>query len=67
MFLKFLDALEHQRGDEAKKLYEQLDYQIMRYAKLPRAVVLCVEHDLVNPPDHVDIIELSALADYLKA
>ena len=37
----------------------------MRYAELPRAVVLCIEHDLVNPPDHVDVLELSALADYL--
>jgi hypothetical protein len=50
---------------EIKKCSSGFDYQIMRYAKLPRAVVLCVEHDLVNPPDHVDIIELSALADYL--
>jgi hypothetical protein len=41
-------------------------YQIMRYTDLPRAVVLCVEHDLKNPPGHVDILELSALADYLK-
>jgi hypothetical protein len=38
----------------------------MRYTDLPRAVVLCVEHDLKNPPGHVDILELSALADYLK-
>jgi hypothetical protein len=50
---------------EIKKRSSGFDYQIMHYAKLPRAVVLCVEHDLVNPPDHVDILELSALADYL--
>lgn len=45
----------------------QTPYQIMRYTELPRAVVLCIEHDLVNPPDHVDILELSALADYLRS
>jgi len=51
---------------EIKKHSSRFDYQIMRYPKLPRAVVLCIEHDLVNPPDHVDILELSALADYLR-
>jgi hypothetical protein len=51
---------------EIKKHSARFDYQIMRYTELPRAVVLCIEHDLVNPPDHVDILELSALADYLK-
>ena len=52
---------------EIKKRSSRFDYQIMRYTDLPRAVVLCVEHDLVNPPDHVDVLELSALADYLRA
>ena len=51
---------------EIKKRSSRFDYQIMRYTDLPRAVVLCVEHDLKNPPGHVDILELSALADYLK-
>jgi hypothetical protein len=50
---------------EIKKCSSGFNYQIMRYTELPRAVVLCLEHDLVNPPDHVDILELSALADYL--
>lgn len=52
---------------EIKKFSSRFDYQIMRYTELPRAVVLCIEHDLVNPPDHVDILELSALADYLHS
>jgi hypothetical protein len=52
---------------EIKKHSSRFDYQILRYPKLPRAVVLCIEHDLVNPPDQVDILELSALADYLRA
>lgn len=50
---------------EIKKRSSRFDYQITRYTNLPRAVVLCLDHDLVNPPDHVDVVELSALADYL--
>jgi hypothetical protein len=50
---------------EIKKRSSGFDYQITRYAKLPRAVVLCIRHDLINPPDHVDVIELSTLAEYL--
>jgi hypothetical protein len=52
---------------EIKKYSSGLDYQILRYADLPRAVVLCLEHDLVNPPDQVDVLELSTLADHLPA
>jgi hypothetical protein len=52
---------------EIKKRSSGFDYQIIRYTKLPRAVVLCVEHDLVNPPDHVDVVELSTLAEYLAS
>ena len=51
---------------EIKKRSSRFEYQIMRYAQLPRVVVLCVEHDLINPPSHVDILELSTLADYLR-
>ena len=50
---------------EIKKHSARFDYQIMHYTELPRAVVLCVEHDLVNPPAHVDVVELAALGDYL--
>lgn len=51
---------------EIKKRSSRFDYQITRYPHLPRAVVLCLDHDLVNPPDHVDVLELSTLADYLR-
>ena len=51
---------------EIKKQSSGFNYQILRYTDLPRAVVLCIKHDLLNPPDHVDIIELSTLADYLR-
>ncbi len=52
---------------EIKKRSSGFDYQILRYADLPRAVVLCLQHDLVNPPDHVDVLELSAFADYIRS
>jgi hypothetical protein len=52
---------------EIKKRSSRLDYQMVRYAELPRAVVLCVKHDLINPPENIDILELSALADYLHS
>jgi hypothetical protein len=50
---------------EVKKLSSGFNYQITKYTNLPRVVVLCIEHDLVNPPDHVDVVELSTLAKYL--
>jgi hypothetical protein len=50
---------------EIKKRSSRFDYQIKRYTDLPRVVVLCIEHDLVNPPDHVDVVGLAALAEYL--
>ncbi len=62
---KFLNLPPYPCAVEIKKRSSRFSYQIMRYTKLPRAVVLCMEHDLVNPPDHVDIVELPALAEYL--
>jgi hypothetical protein len=50
---------------EIKKRSGGFDYQMTRYTELPRAGVLCLDHDLVNPPDHVDVLELSTLAQYL--
>jgi hypothetical protein len=50
---------------EIKKRSGDFDYQVTRYADLPRAVVLCMKHDYVNPPEHVDILELATLAEYL--
>ena len=50
---------------EIKKRSSRFDYQITRYTEHPRVVVLCLEHDLVNPPDHVDVVELATLAEYL--
>jgi len=50
---------------EIKKRSAAFSYQVTKYADLPRAVVLCVHHDLPNPPAHIDVLELSALAQYL--
>lgn len=51
---------------EIKKRSSSFTYQVTRYATLPRAVVLCMRHDLVNPPDHIDVLELPSLAQYLN-
>jgi hypothetical protein len=59
---QFADLPPYPCPVEIKKRSARFDYQITRYTDLPRAVVLCLDHDLVNPPDHVDVIELSALA-----
>jgi hypothetical protein len=50
---------------ELKKQSKSFRYQVTKYSTLPRAVVLCMEHNYVNLPDHIDVIELPALADYL--
>jgi len=51
---------------EIKKRSSRFSYQMECYDELPRAVVLCIRHDLVNPPDHVDVVELAALGNYLR-
>lgn len=50
---------------ELKKRSNGFRYQVSKYTNLPRAVVLCMNHDYINLPDHIDVIELPALADYL--
>lgn len=52
---------------EVKKRSQGFTYQVKHYTKLPRAAVLCMTHDLVNPPKHIDFIELPVLAEYLSA
>lgn len=52
---------------EIKKHSKGFGYQVTQYPRLPRAVVLCMRHDGVNLPDHIDVIELPALAEYLCA
>ncbi len=52
---------------EVKKRSRGFTYQVLRYKQLPRAAVLCMTHDLINPPEHIDFIELPVLAKYLSA
>lgn len=52
---------------EIKKRSHGFNYQVTKYLKLPRAVVLCMRHDFVNPPDGIDFVELPALAECLTA
>lgn len=52
---------------ELKRLSSGFQYQVVRYLQLPRAVVLCMIHDYVNPPTHIDFIALSTLAEYLNS
>lgn len=53
---------------EVKKRSSGFTYQMRKHGRhLPRAVVLCIEHDLRSVPDHVDVLELAAMADYLEA
>ena len=51
---------------EIKKRSSGFSYQMARYTQLPRAVVLCMRHDLINPPAHIDVVEIPALAEYLS-
>jgi hypothetical protein len=52
---------------EIKKRSSGFNYQVTKYTDLPRVVVLCMNHDLKNPPNHIDVIELSTFAEYLGA
>jgi hypothetical protein len=56
---EFLDLQPYACPVEIKKRSRGFKYQIARYTPLPRAVVLCMDHDLRNVPDHIDVVELS--------
>jgi hypothetical protein len=43
------------------------EYQVKNYSIFPRVVVLCLHDDLRHPPQHVDVVEVAALAKYLSA
>jgi hypothetical protein len=62
---RFLNLLPYECPVEIKKRSRGFEYQMLRYKPLPRAVVICIKHDLVNVPDHIDIIELAELSNYL--
>ena len=64
---KFLKLPMYPCPVEIKKRSADFNYQVTRYAELPRAVVLCARHDYVNPPEHVDVLELAELSKYLSS
>ncbi|MBM3860666.1 MAG: hypothetical protein FJ395_13585 [Verrucomicrobia bacterium] len=64
---QFLKLLPYECPVEIKKQSRDFRYQMLRYKPLPRAVVLCVDDNLVNPPDHIDVLELAELCRYLNS
>ena len=63
---QFLNLLPYFCPVEVKKHSRNFAYQMLRYKPLPRAVVLCVDDNLVNSPDHIDVLELAELCKYLN-
>jgi hypothetical protein len=59
---QFMGYLPYSVPVEIKKKSSGFRYQQKRYSKevLSRAVVLCVQHDLVNTPPTLDVVELTA-------
>src|SRR5262245_17040103 len=54
---RFASLPEYVCPVEVKKRSGGFVYQIENYRTLPRAVVLCITHDLDNPPEDIDVIE----------
>ena len=62
---QFLNLNPYRAPVEIKKKSSRFKYQQQKYSQeeLSRAVVLCIEHDLKNPPPNIDVVELSFLAN----
>jgi hypothetical protein len=65
-YFQFPDLLPYECAVEVKKRSRDFEYQILRYKPLPRAVVLCIHHDLLNVPDDIDVIELAELCRHIS-
>jgi len=63
---RFLKLPSYRCPIEIKKESRGFKYQIERYKPLLRVVVFCVTDTLLNPPEHVDVIELAFVGDHLK-
>lgn len=63
---QFLNLLPYACPVEIKKHSRDFKYQMLRYKPLPRAVILCVDDNLVNRPSHIDVLELRELCRYLS-
>lgn len=64
----FLDYPSYVVPVELKRKSSGFKYQEKKYGKdeLSRAVILCVKHDHVNLPRHIDVIELEALCKHAR-
>lgn len=51
---------------EVKRRSSGFEYQMRKYPILPRVVVLCIEHDQKNLPEHVDVLELQSLCRHMN-
>jgi len=60
---EFCGLLPYECPVEIKKRSAGFAYQMARYQPLPRAVVLCLDHDLLNVPEHIDVVELNCFVD----
>jgi hypothetical protein len=63
----FLGFPEYQCPVELKKRSSGFSYQVKNYPKLPRVVVLCLDHDIHHPREHVDVVEVRALARHFSS
>jgi hypothetical protein len=64
---QFLNFESYTVPVEIKKRSSGFKYQQKRYSQtqLSRVVVLCSEHDMLNVPANVDVIELKELCQFL--
>jgi len=64
---QFLNFPEYHCPIEIKKRSSGFNYQIKNYAQLPRVVILCLEHDVQREREHVDVLEVNALARHFSS
>ena len=62
---RFLEFPDYPCPVEIKKRSKGFGYQVKNYPHLPRVVVFCLDHDVVHPPEHVDVVEVRVLARHL--
>lgn len=63
---QFLDLPKYPCPLEIKNRSSGFKYQIKNYPHLPRAVVLCLDHDEYRAQEHVDVVEIPTLAKHFS-
>jgi hypothetical protein len=64
-FFIFSQYPEYRYPVEIKKRASGFGYQAKNYKTLPRAAVLCLDHDITHPQEHIDFVEVRSLAKHL--